>query len=506
MPKLPKKPGKAGKGAAKEETPAGLLKEAEAAIETGERRQRAGELDKAVPYFSTALATLERGGLVDDRQGCLLFASATSSLVEVRQAERRIAAFDEPLAASQQRADADAELLRQRAHALRGAAEALERGHAAAEAAGAGAEELGHFCVARAQAAEMLREVLSDAGGAPALREALTWAAAAAKLWGAAAEHEQNREQLAEPDPETVSAHAGALLACGALVLRHAPADKEAERSKARAKVAQALETFGAAVALCDTAKGDDVPEVLLEWAQAFWDAAGVAADAAEAAALLESAVGKARDSLALMAAPTLESLNLLGDILRAAAEHAWREGGAAAAGALYSRAFEAYASARRIRANDLRTRCNLADGWLDCARMQIEAAAGGAGAAEQELAGGLEAMQLDGAAAEEPPPPPPPPPAEALRQAVAEYRALLSEPAAAWAAAGMSAEERADVAFNLACACALGGREAEAAQQLLAMEAQGLLLRRAEVADDSDLAPLLQTEPIQALLERLPA
>ena len=55
MPKLPKKPGKAGKGAAKEETPAGLLKEAEAAIETGERRQRAGELDKAVPYFSTAL-------------------------------------------------------------------------------------------------------------------------------------------------------------------------------------------------------------------------------------------------------------------------------------------------------------------------------------------------------------------------------------------------------------------------------------------------------------------
>ena len=102
MPKLPKKPGKAGKGAAKEETPAGLLKEAEAAIETGERRQRAGELDKAVPYFSTALATLERGGLVDDRQGCLLFASATSSLVEVRQADRRIAAFDEPLAASQQ--------------------------------------------------------------------------------------------------------------------------------------------------------------------------------------------------------------------------------------------------------------------------------------------------------------------------------------------------------------------------------------------------------------------
>ena len=33
-------------------------------------------------------------------------------------------------------------------------------------------------------------------------------------------------------------------------------------------------------MALCDTAKGDDVPEVLLEWAQGFWDAAGVAADA----------------------------------------------------------------------------------------------------------------------------------------------------------------------------------------------------------------------------------
>ena len=160
------KPGRQGRRAAKEETPAGLLKEAEAAIETGERRQRAGELDKAAPYFSTALATLERGGLVDDRQGCLLFASATSSRW---RCGRRSAASRRLTSRSRRASSAPTPTpssLRQRAHALRGAAEALERGHAAAEAAGAGAEELGHFCVARAQAAEMLREALSDAPAA----------------------------------------------------------------------------------------------------------------------------------------------------------------------------------------------------------------------------------------------------------------------------------------------------------------------------------------------------
>ena len=36
------------------------------------------------------------------------------------------------------------------------------------------------------------------------------------------------------------------------------------------APVAQAFETFEGAVALCDTAKGDDVPELLGEWAQAW--------------------------------------------------------------------------------------------------------------------------------------------------------------------------------------------------------------------------------------------
>ena len=40
-----------------------------------------------------------------------------------------------------------------------------------------------------------------------------------------------------------------------------------------RASIAQAFETFEGAVALCDTAKGDDVPELLGEWAQACWDA-----------------------------------------------------------------------------------------------------------------------------------------------------------------------------------------------------------------------------------------
>ena len=69
-----------------------------------------------------------------------------------------------------------------------------------------------------------------------------------------------------------------------------------------------------------------------------------------------------------------------------------------------------------------------------------------------------------------------------------------------------MSAQERADCAFNCACACALGGDEAAAAEQLLAMEAQGLLLSRAEVADDPDLAPHLRAEWMQALLGRLPA
>ena len=122
--------------------------------------------------------------------------------------------------------------------------------------------------------------------------------------------------------------------------------------------------------------------------------------------------------------------------------------------------------------------------------------------------------MQIDGdpreaalvftAAMPAPPPPPPPPPAEALSAAIAEYRALLAEPASV-VAADMTAQERADCAFN--CARVRARRAREGGGRAARRDGgAGLLLSRAEVADDADLAPLLQAEWMQALLGRLPA
>ena len=101
--------------------------------------------------------------------------------------------------------------------------------------------------------------------------------------------------------------------------------------------------------------------------------------------------------------------------------------------------------------------------------------------------------------------------------QAEQDRDAALAAAEAAEARAGQAADEALKAAMAVmreaqaetarATAALLEERRVEAeAEQLRAMEAQGLLLSRAEVADDPDLAPLLRAEWMQALLGRLPA
>ena len=380
-------------------------------------------------------------GCVDDRQG---LPAVCVGDVEPRggaAAVRRIAAFDEPLAASQQRADADAELVRQR-QPKRCAARrpALERGHAAAEAAGAGAEEDGDFCVARAQAS---RHAARRRCRTPAARRRCARRRRGRRRRQNCRGGRARAESRARtPSPirrrcrRTPARCSRAARFCSAARrrTRRRSASRRAQRSRRRSRrLAPPWRS--------DTAKGDDVPEALSSGRKGFGTPRASRPRGGEAAARRSSRPSARRATAShLMAAPTLESLNLLGDILRAAAEHACcgrrRSGGGPRA--LYSRRFGVRFHAAHSGQRPGGRGDRLADGWLDCARPRSRRRRSRrrrrAGARGRPRGDAARRRRHGGAAAA----------AAATRRgaatSAAEYRALLSEPAAAWAAAGMSA------------------------------------------------------------------
>ena len=173
--------------------------------------------------------------------------------------------------------------------------------------------------------------------------------------------------------------------------------------------------------------RGDDLPDVLAQWAQALWDASEVVPPHRRVE-LLRRAVDRAESSVRLQSVPVPEATCLLGDILVALGELVWKEarsapaaeacspgeGGddeaAAARWALWHcrRALhEGYGEARRVRARDLSILCGTADALLDCGRLQRDMLACGVDLALAQPAGISDA--LDAAAAPQPPLPAPP-------------------------------------------------------------------------------------------------
>ena len=211
-------------------TPAALLRVAEAALESGERRQRSGEDAKAVAYFQTVCSTL--ADMRDDRQGCLLWATAMANLVECNSPSWSGAGDDAP----------DLHL----------AVSALERGHAAAIAGGAPSDERAHLLATRAECAGLIRESLIDDWTA-----AMPWAAEAAKLWADSLAQELTAsESTAAPEAsiETLCSLGSASMAYGKLALTGCTGTLDATtRRAAQAAVKRALEAFEEACGLCDS-------------------------------------------------------------------------------------------------------------------------------------------------------------------------------------------------------------------------------------------------------------
>ena len=194
--------------------------------------------------------------------------------------------------------------------------------------------------------------------------------------------------------------------------------------------------------------RGDDLPDVLQQWAQALWDASEVV-PAQKRVELLKQAADRAASSVRLQALPVPETTCLLGDILVALGEHVWKStsnGGAkagAGAGGLGEGTGEegaacvalwhcrralhqGYAEAMRVRSRDLSILCGLADAFLDCGRLQQDmlthgvdlALAQPAAVADASTAAAPSQPPLPAPSemsAAPPPPPPPPPPVPAM-------------------------------------------------------------------------------------------
>lgn len=217
-------------------TPSALLRDAEKALESGERRQRNGEEAKAVVYFQTTCCTL--ADVRDDRVGCLLWATAMANLVELGASSWSgstvTGIVDLP----------DLHL----------AASALERGHAAAVAAGAPNDERAHLLSARAQCAELLRESLTEEW-----TRAVPWAAEAARLWEETLTQELAAQSVSgrdvpEASSETLCNLGSSSMAFGKLVLTHDTEDVDATaRRAAQAAVKRALDAFEEACGVCDS-------------------------------------------------------------------------------------------------------------------------------------------------------------------------------------------------------------------------------------------------------------
>lgn len=544
---MPKKPPKGAAASAQNATPASLLRDAEAALETGERRMRNGEADKAIAYFQTCCGTLE--GMRNDRQACLLFATAMANLVELKAPTWSSSTADLP--------------------DLRVAVTALERGHEAAVGAGAPNDERAHLLSSLAECAGLLMDHLSLIGE---WTDAVHWAAEAAKHWEAALALELAASEFEKPEAsvETLCSLGTASIAFGKLALTKGSnsgtkteALDASTRRAAMAAVKRALDAFEEACGLCDSNRGDDLPDCLGQWAQALWDASEIAPPHRRLE-LLERAADRAATSVRLQKVPVREATCLLGDVLVALSEHVWKarsdedEVGAAARAALWHcrRALqEGYGEALRVRGRDLMVQCGMADALLDIGRLQREMLACGVDltlaqpppptavepAAEEEvvaeaeeeeeeegmvdLADAVDQMQVDKEEEEmdeEAAPlaaeqqtlvkeqldapaslPPLPPPADCLERAASFYAEALGQASAAeWAAARVS---RLDVTYNAACACALrGGQEEDCAKLLGTLAAEGAL-RRSELEGDVDLAPLVPTAWMQSILSGLP-
>lgn len=221
---------KKGKGSAVA-TPAGRLRDAEAALETGERRQRSGEDAKAIQYFQAVCDTL--ADMREDPKGCLLWATAMANLVELQASSWSASSGAVP--------------------SLRLAAAALERGHAAAVAAGAQSDELSQLLCSRAECAGLLRESESDDWKA-----AVPWAVQAATLWEDCLAHELAAQSSSEYTPEasveTLCSVGVASMAFGTLVLARSAHELDTKiRRAAQTAVKRALEAFEEAISLCDS-------------------------------------------------------------------------------------------------------------------------------------------------------------------------------------------------------------------------------------------------------------
>jgi hypothetical protein len=531
---MPRGSARAGRGssAGVPATPETLLRSAEAALESGERRQRSGEDQKAIGYFQTVCSTL--AGMRDDRQGCLLWATAMANLVELR-------------ASSWNTSGTMAEGIPN----LRLAAIALERGHAAAVAASAESLEIAHLLSARAECAELL--AATPSGDALSTVEdwpvAVRFAAEAAQLWEqslAASKHD-----LPEAPIETLCSLGSASMAFGKMALAGGDGTGELDattRRDAQAAVKRALGAFEEACGLCDSARGDDLPDVLAQWAQALWDAAEVVPPG-NRAELLRRAVDKAAASVRLQKVPVPEAACLLGDVLIALGEHVWKarsspadvgcNGGRACEALWHCRRalHEGYNEAMRVRSRDLSILCGMADALLDCGRLQRDMVTcgvdlavaqpqvaseaptpGRVAEAEAEaetevsivdLTEAVDQMQVDAPMQLLMVPPEPvgslpplPSAAECLERAGRLYGDALEASAAEWATGRVS---RFDTMYNAACACALHGAREESCAKLLGTLAAEGALRRAELEADADLAPLVPTAWMQSLLQGLP-
>ena len=537
---MPPKKGKAPAVA----TPASLLRDATAALETGERRQRSGEDAKAIGYFQTVCSTL--AGMRADPQGCLLWATAMSNLVELQAPSWSESTAEKPN--------------------LQLAASALEQGHAAAVAAGAPSDERATLLASRAECAGLLSESAND------WKEALPWAAESAKLWEESLAQELASQSGSQYTPEasieTLCSLGVASMAFGKLALtRGTEAIDVKTRRAAQAAVKRGLEVLEEACSLCDSTRGDDLPDVLQQMAQTLWDASEVV-PTQKRAEVLRRAADRAASSVRLQAVPTPESTCLLGDVLVALGEQVWQA--APSAGAVEAAAagevqgagdtsvtacealwhcrralHEGYGKAMSVRSRDLSILCGMADALLDCGRLQRAMLSRGvdlalaqpetmaapaspeppppptAGPVQGEvevvadddladLTDAVDQMQVDTTPvvmempAALPSPPPLPPATECLEQAARLYAQVLDgRPEAEWAAARVT---RLDTMYNAACACALLGsaREEDCAKLLGALAAAGAL-RRADVEADADLAPLMPTPFMQSLLSGLP-
>ena len=188
MPKHPDKRNKkkASSAAATPSAPSGpddILAEAQMLLERGERKLRDQEPQKARALLEQAVAMVRSAGLADDPNGCLILATATGSLLQIDDAEIRLAGWarrggtvpHEPSPMGSQ----------VRLAALTLCADALAKGFAAASAAGAPGEERSHLRDTQAQVATLLSEECEAASSSSptALKQAVEAARHAVTCW-----------------------------------------------------------------------------------------------------------------------------------------------------------------------------------------------------------------------------------------------------------------------------------------------------------------------------------